>query len=1280
MRLVTPLVAGADNLINDLGLSFKRTATRPILTTDKTPGVYSGLFDLDDQQVLLSYRLNPDFTGGFEVRQTLSDGTVKWQRSNLSLCWGIGEDNALVTRSGIDGESFSKGFRESSPTFCSSLDGSKNVVTSSSDLELFSIVGEQYRFHNRFQQAGNLCTGLTGGSDCENGPLLLAGSVPEVVTKEILTAVPPFPVDDFLDFDPTGTSSVTVDVLSNDITRELPIDTTTVQIVVPPSTGAATVDPLNGAITFTFARDANVQETIQYRVADTEGNRSSVGSLSITINLVPTANAGVDQTAVSGATVTLDGSASKDLEGAVTYSWVQSSGSAVTLSDATAANPTFAAALGDAVLEFSLTVTDDDGATATDSVIVTLTNVLPTANAGVDQTVASGATVTLDGSASKDLEGAVTYSWVQSSGSAVTLSDATAANPTFAAALGDAVLEFSLTVTDDDGATATDSVIVTLTNVLPTANAGVDQTVASGATVTLDGSASKDLEGAVTFSWVQSSGSAVTLSDATAANPTFTAALGDAVLEFSLTVTDVDGATATDSVIVTLGHLVKFKEFFTNLFNCILDTGAQFAADITSLSCPSRSIINLSGIEALGSLSVLDLSKNSIVDLLPLSGLTALVHLNLDYNRVVDLSPLSGLSSLRLLTAGYNRIIDLTPVSSLTGLEHLAMASNRVMTLPPLSSAGLQWVDLHRNSIQGLSALSGLAGLEYLNVAHNRADDLSPLSGVVSLKTLRVGHNLIVDLTPLAGLTELVTLKAPHNLIADASPLSSLTQLSFLALNRNLLSTLPNLPISLTTLQAAHNQLVDIDALAGFTQLLELDLRDNHLINDEAAVGSALLTLTGLLTLDISNNAIDNFDALNSSALGPSSLITDEARPALTSLTLMPNDVIDLDKSLPELNVTITNSAATAGQFTLTSPTRSQVIFLPLNSNFDATYKFNEFADQGDWRVSDILFLTSPQRHQYNDFAIGHLYGPDPKAAFNADRVVSVSTSGSQTPDLEPPVLGSLTITPSSVDLANGPALVDFTATFSDSLAGVAFSNLTIFDVDSNRLRSFSSSDGALSFRYMVGFTDESFRIGNISAHDFTWNQLALGFQQLIQAGFDVDVDVIGTLDPALQNSVTGPIFSEFKGRSSPHNPSYQFEVSTPGVVGVGFKWTDMGNDALLILRDEIGEELSSDGDFLFTLSPQLGLVLPLGIYSVELSANVNSESKTFFELTFLGDVTDIKRDSDGDGITDDVSEDDDGDGFLDPVDSCPIAAGVAVLNGCPWPLATPQARSISET
>jgi hypothetical protein len=84
----------------------------------------------------------------------------------------------------------------------------------------------------------------------------------------------------------------------------------------------------------------------------------------------------------------------------------------------------------------------------------------PVANAGPDQTVASGSLVTLDGA---DSEGSIkSYSWAQAGGPAVALVNANQAAATFIAPFvaGAVTLSFRLTVVGESNRADTDSTSV----------------------------------------------------------------------------------------------------------------------------------------------------------------------------------------------------------------------------------------------------------------------------------------------------------------------------------------------------------------------------------------------------------------------------------------------------------------------------------------------------------------------------------------------------------------------------------------------------------------------------------------------------------------------------------------------------------------------------------------------------------------------------------------------------------------------------------------------------
>ena len=346
----------------------------------------------------------------------------------------------------------------------------------------------------------------------------------------------------------------------------------------------------------------NVTHVFTLSVTDSAGATAS-DKVTITVeapeapNLPPVANAGPDQVITPGDTVTLDGSASTDTDGTITYSWrhvQRTSDSSVQLNDPNTAYPSFTAILygefTSITHSFVLTVTDDNGAIDEDTVLITIEapNLPPVADAGPDIIVTSGSWVALDGNGSSDMDGPIvrrfglsvqrfpagdwsllTYAWARTGGtpgSSVALDSTTEARSGFTAdilSLGaaDVTHIFTLTVTDDDGAVDVDTVTVTVkAPEAPIANAGPDRTVASGATVHLDGSGSTGRDGIIIYSWTRTGGTAddsVTLSNLDTVSPTFTAGIltpgaDDVTHIFTLTVTNETGHSDTDTMIVTV--------------------------------------------------------------------------------------------------------------------------------------------------------------------------------------------------------------------------------------------------------------------------------------------------------------------------------------------------------------------------------------------------------------------------------------------------------------------------------------------------------------------------------------------------------------------------------------------------------------------------------------------------------------------------------------------------------------------------------------------------------
>lgn len=195
------------------------------------------------------------------------------------------------------------------------------------------------------------------------------------------------------------------------------------------------------------------------------------GTVTPPANKKPVANAGVDVSVIAPASVQLDGSLSSDSDGSiVSYIWTQVSGSGVTLNGADSSNLSFTTdtLTQSETLQFTLTVTDDNGATASDSVVVSVTvegmepvNTPPVAVIVAPTSVNKGDVVTLDASTSTDADSdPLTYSWVIPTGIDATV---VGSQVTFSAGSYTVDTPFAFSVTVNDGqASDTSNVTVTV--------------------------------------------------------------------------------------------------------------------------------------------------------------------------------------------------------------------------------------------------------------------------------------------------------------------------------------------------------------------------------------------------------------------------------------------------------------------------------------------------------------------------------------------------------------------------------------------------------------------------------------------------------------------------------------------------------------------------------------------------------------------------------------------------------------------------------------------------
>ena len=208
-----------------------------------------------------------------------------------------------------------------------------------------------------------------------------------------------------------------------------------------------------------------------------------------------------------------------------TYQWSISGGSILSGNGSSSVTGIWS---GSGTATVTVQETNSFGCTGNPVNLPVTVNALPPANAGSDVTICVGSTTNLTAS------GGISYQWSPSN----SLDNGSIANPI---ASPTDTTTYTVLVTDANGCKNTDMVTVNV-NPLPSANAGFDDAICIGSSTTLNAS------GGTGYSWSPGTDLSNTNTSNPQANPS-------ATITYTVVVTDANGCTDTDDVLILVNPL-----------------------------------------------------------------------------------------------------------------------------------------------------------------------------------------------------------------------------------------------------------------------------------------------------------------------------------------------------------------------------------------------------------------------------------------------------------------------------------------------------------------------------------------------------------------------------------------------------------------------------------------------------------------------------------------------------------------------------------------------------